>query len=70
MKALEYNDTAVDCYEKGNFDKAIECWQKAIELEPDFAEAFFNMGMAYETKGNKSKAAECKKKAEELRASF
>jgi tetratricopeptide (TPR) repeat protein len=43
-----YND-------KGENDKAIECYQKAIAIKPDH-EAFNNMGNAYDDKGENDKA--------------
>ncbi|MFO8112982.1 MAG: tetratricopeptide repeat protein [Desulfosalsimonadaceae bacterium] len=36
----------------GNQDAAIDAFQKAVEIEPESAEAYFNMGVAYAEKGN------------------
>ena len=36
---------------KKHYDKAITCYEKAIELMPDDAEAYYNMGIADENKG-------------------
>ena len=51
---------------KGNYDKAIECYQKAIELNPDLAKAYYNMGVAYYAKGNFDQTIECLQKAARL----
>ncbi|MCP5052195.1 MAG: tetratricopeptide repeat protein [bacterium] len=37
----------VIAYNKGNFDEAIKYFIKATELNPKFAEAFFQLGMTY-----------------------
>jgi tetratricopeptide (TPR) repeat protein len=36
---------------KGEFDKAIADFSKAIELDPNYAEAYFNRAYAYHRKG-------------------
>ena len=51
----------------GNCDKAIECYQKAIELKHDYAVAYNNMGITHGEKGNYDKAIECCQKAIELK---
>ena len=53
-------------FNDGLFDKAIECYQKAIEIYPDFAGAYYNMGIAYYNKGNYEKAIECYQNAIEI----
>lgn len=37
-------------YEKGDFDKAIENYNMAIVLNPNFSEAYFNRGLSYYNK--------------------
>ena len=41
---------------KGNYDFAIEAYDKAIELKPDFAVAYSNRGQAYAKKGDYPRA--------------
>jgi len=53
-------------YYKGNYDKAIEYYEKAIELKSD-DEVYYNMGYVYCNKGNYDKAIECYEKAIELK---
>ncbi|MCP3929974.1 MAG: tetratricopeptide repeat protein, partial [Bacteroidetes bacterium] len=36
---------------KGDKDKAIDCYQKVIDIKPDLHQAFHNMGNAYDDKG-------------------
>lgn len=39
-----------------NLDGAIICWEKAVEIQPDFDQALFYLGEAYLAKGEKGKA--------------
>jgi tetratricopeptide (TPR) repeat protein len=48
---------------KGEYDKAIEAFSKAIELKPDFVAAYNNRGIAYYRKGQFDKAIENYNKA-------
>ncbi len=46
--------------EKENaYDKAIEYWRKTVELDPDYAEAYFNLGVGYLKLNDISTAREC-----------
>jgi tetratricopeptide (TPR) repeat protein len=42
---------ATDHYYKGEFDRAIDALEKAIELKPDFAEAWYNKGITFSVMG-------------------
>jgi len=44
---LEYNK-GIDFYNSGQFDKAIEAFQRAIELEPNYTDAYYNLGMTFD----------------------
>ena len=57
-EAEKYFNEAVEYYYKGNYDKAIECYQKAIAINPDLAGAYNNMGLAYYHKGWETSAAD------------
>ena len=57
------------CYTNGklgDYNKEIECYRKAIELDPKDASPWNNMGIAYYHLGNYPKAVECFQKAVEL----
>lgn len=43
--------------ESGEYAKAIECYKKAIGTDKRFAEAYYNLGNAYNATGNKREAA-------------
>ena len=51
---------------QGNLDGAIEAYQKAIELDPDDAEAYFNLGVAYRNQGKLDESIQAYKRAIEL----
>jgi len=53
VNAENFNNLGVQEYEKGNYEKAIEYFTKAIELKPDYAEAYYNRGLAYLKIGSK-----------------
>ena len=77
-KQKEYNTasntlSASDWLRKGynagelkEYDNAILYFQKAIELDPKYSEAYYNLGTTYTNKGNLDKAIQCYKKAIEL----
>jgi AAA+ superfamily predicted ATPase len=62
----EYHNLGNDYYKIGEFDKAIEHYNKALELRPDLLETFFNRGLAYTRKGFYDKALEDLNKVIEL----
>ena len=55
---------------QGNTAKEIESYKKAIELDPDDAGAYNNLGNAYRKQGNLTKAIESYEKAIELKPDY
>nr|2AVP_A Chain A, synthetic consensus TPR protein [Methanothrix harundinacea 6Ac] len=53
-------------YKQGDYDEAIEYYQKALELDPRSAEAWYNLGNAYYKQGDYDEAIEYYQKALEL----
>ncbi len=45
--AAEWNKQGVDHTKKFEYKQAYECFSKAIELKPDFAEAYYNRATAW-----------------------
>ena len=41
-----------------NYDDAIKCFERVIQLSPEYPYAYYSLGMAYEQKGDTSKAIE------------
>jgi len=57
-------------YEKGQYDKAISDYSKAIELNPRYANAYNNRGNVYDEKGLHDKAISDLSKAIELNPKY
>ncbi len=59
-EAQKHYDEGEKYAREGDADRAIECWLKTIELNPDHFDAWYNLGNAlYMDKGNWEKAFEC-----------
>jgi tetratricopeptide (TPR) repeat protein len=56
-----------NCYEYLNqSDKAIQYYEKVIQIDPFYAEAWFNKGMSMKKTGNEKEATLCIERAIEL----
>ena len=64
--AAAYYNLGIAYYNQGNYTKAIELWEKAIELKPDFAAAYLNLGIAYYNNSDVNTALIYYKKAARL----
>ena len=54
--ASAYNGLGAALKFVGDLDGAIENWEKAVELKPDYGYALYNLGLTYLAKGLKSQA--------------
>jgi tetratricopeptide (TPR) repeat protein len=54
----------------GKFKKAIEAYEKAIEINPYYGTAYYNMGIAYTGLGKFKKAIEAYEKAIEINPDY
>lgn len=54
----------------GKYEEAIECYDKVIELNPNYAPAWYNKGVALAKLGRYEEAIECYKKAVELNPDY
>jgi len=52
-----YNELGIKLAHADFFDEAIAAFQRVLELEPRYADAHFNLGLAYWKKGLKNEAA-------------
>jgi tetratricopeptide (TPR) repeat protein len=60
----------VQLYQEGKFDQAIAAFEAVLRDNPDFAEGYYNLGMANLRKGDSDKALSAMEKAIELRSDF
>jgi len=67
IKANEYNNMGAAHAEKQEYDKAMECYEKAIKIKPDKAETYFLIGVIHHEKQEYDLAVEYYKKAIELK---
>ena len=61
--AVEYFDSGYDKSENGDYNGAISDYNKAIEINPNFAEAYYNRAITKYYMGNYIGACEDAKKA-------
>jgi tetratricopeptide (TPR) repeat protein len=63
-------DQGVQLYQQGKFEEAIEAFEDVITSKPDFAEGYYNLGMACLRQGDSDRAIEVIHKAIELKPDF
>jgi tetratricopeptide (TPR) repeat protein len=56
-------------FKQGKFNDAIQCYKKAIEINPDFIPAWNNLGFAYFKIGQLDNAKKCKERIKVLKNS-
>lgn len=64
--AESYYKSAVNSFETGNLDSAIESINKSISIEPNNSNAYYTKGVIYQKKLNYDVALTCYKKALQL----
>jgi tetratricopeptide (TPR) repeat protein len=68
MTAEDYFRIGNKYFLQGQFQNAIEEYQKALEIDPDFYQAWNKMGDAYNALGNSEQALECYKRSLEIKS--
>ena len=53
-------------YEQGKYEDALECYDRAIELDPDFADAWNIRGLVLHYLGREEEAQKCFEEAEKI----
>ncbi len=56
----------IDVAQKGLWKEALYRWEKAVELDPTYAQAYNNLAIAYEHEGQFDKARQAYEKAVQL----
>ena len=64
--AKEWNDKGRALCERGKYEEAIECFDKAIEINPDFVCAWHGKGRVLYEQGKYEEAIKCYDKAIEI----
>ena len=67
--AEEWKEKGISLAMSGEYEKAIECFDKAIELNPNYADAYYDRGLTYYQLKRYEKAIEDYNKAIELNLS-
>ena len=70
MDAAGYNNLGITYKDQDNLTKAIQMWEKAIELNPDNPRTYYRLGNSYVIRHHYPKAIECFEKAIELHPDF
>ena len=63
---MAQNNLGLALAERGRIDEAIEHYRKALDIEPDYAEAHNNLGIALADRGRIDEAMEHYRKALEI----
>jgi tetratricopeptide (TPR) repeat protein len=58
-----YNNLGLAYYNKGEYQKAIDSYQKALKISPSYSICYCNLGLVYEIIGRWEKAIDAYKKA-------
>lgn len=53
-------------YDLGKYDDAIACYDKALQLDPTNAEAWYGKGLAFQAQGKSADAEDCFNKAKQF----
>lgn len=64
--ALNYFQRGTAFFDQGKLDQALTSFQKATQADPNFTEAFYNLGILYDLQGKFSEAVEVYKRVIEL----
>jgi type IV pilus biogenesis/stability protein PilW len=67
---LIYFNSGVDYYHQRDYSKAIQAYQKVIELDPGYAEAYNNLGIIYQEAGDFGRALSAYQKAIEINPKY
>jgi len=66
LEAIQELNKGTELMRKGDYREAIVILKKAIDLNPEFSEAYYNVGISYEQLGKHKDAIEMFKKTIEL----
>lgn len=64
---LSWKQSGNEFFNNGQYEEAIHCYVHAIELDPDFLDAWNNMGLTLRKLGKLAEARQCNEKVKQLR---
>ena len=53
---MAYNNLGVDLRSQGDLSEAVACFQRALDIDPNYKEAYLNLGLALRAQGNMEEA--------------
>jgi tetratricopeptide (TPR) repeat protein len=59
-EAVEWKNKGNDYFKKGDYENAIQNYKNALDIEPNYSDAWNNLGLAYMKTGNIEMAKKCK----------
>ena len=70
LEAKKKFEEGILLYQQGKQEEAIAAFEQVVSLVPDFAEGYYNLGMAYLSQGDRDSAIARMQKAVELKPDF
>ncbi len=67
---MVHNNLGSALQDQGNLEEAVACYQRALALKPDYAEAHNNLGNALKDQGRPDEAIACYRRAQELKPDY
>lgn len=58
----EWLDRGNECYRRGKYPEAADCYAKALDMDPAYTKAWNNKALALERMGNSDEASACREK--------
>jgi tetratricopeptide (TPR) repeat protein len=65
-----HNNLGAVFFELGKFQKAITCYQKAIQIQPNYAAAHYNLGKLFKSSGEYKKTISYYQKAIQINPNY
>jgi tetratricopeptide (TPR) repeat protein len=70
LKIGAYNNFASLCQSRGDWENAVQIYERTIQIDPNFALAYYNLGLTYRAMGRSFKAVEAYQTAIKLNPEY
>ena len=64
--AVDWHNEGIDLHRSGNYEKAVQCYDRALEIDPKGADVWNNKGVALKNLGHYDEAVQCYDRALEV----